>query len=108
MAALTEIHDRDDLEKAIECEADVIGINNRDLDSFVVDTRTTHKLARYVPKECVLVSESGIEKSEDIPAMKDSGVQAVLIGSALMRSGDIAEKTKEMVKAGAGLKARNA
>jgi indole-3-glycerol phosphate synthase len=100
MAPLTEIHDGDDLEKAIESGADIIGINNRDLDSFKVDIRTTSELAPLVPDDCILVSESGIEKAEDIVSLKNSGIQAVLVGSALMRSNDPAAKTAEFVNAG--------
>ena len=99
LAALTEVHDRDDLEKAIECKANIIGINNRDLDSFVVDTDTTIELAPHVPEECVLVSESGIETEEDIRVLKGIGINAVLVGSALMKSDDIANKTREIVNA---------
>ena len=101
MAPLTEVHDQDDLEKALASGADIIGINNRDLDSFKVDIDTTFALAPLVPKNHILVSESGIEKGGDIPVLKSAGVQAVLVGSALMRSNDPASKTSEIVKAGA-------
>ena len=100
MAPLTEIHDRHDLEKAVESGADIIGINNRDLDSFKVDIHTTAKLASLVPDDCILVSESGIEKAEDIVSLRQSDIQAVLVGSALMRSHDPAGKTTEIVNAG--------
>ena len=100
IAPLTEIHDTDDLEKAIESRADIIGINNRDLDSFTVDIHTTSALAPLVPDDCILVSESGIEKAEDIMSLKNAGIQAVLVGSALMRSNDPAAITAEIVKAG--------
>ncbi len=100
MASLTEVHDKDDLEKALASGADIIGINNRDLDSFKVDIGTTFALAPLVPKNNILVSESGIEKGEDIPALKSAGVHAVLVGSALMKNKDPAGKTSEIVKAG--------
>ena len=100
MAFLTEIHDRDDLEKAIECGADIIGINNRDLDTFAVDTKATFELAPLVPDDCILVSESGIDCGEDIRSLKSTRVQAVLVGSALMRSEDLAGKAAELVLAG--------
>jgi len=100
MAALTEVHDQDDLVKAIACGADIIGINNRDLDSFKVDIGTTFALAPLVPKNHILVSESGIENGGDIPALKAAGIHAVLVGSALMKSKDPAAKTAEIVKAG--------
>jgi indole-3-glycerol phosphate synthase len=100
MASLTEIHDAGDLEKAVESGADIIGINNRDLDTFMVDIHTTSALAPLVPDDCILVSESGIEKAEDIMSLKNSGIQAVLVGSALMRSNDPAAKTAEFVNTG--------
>jgi indole-3-glycerol phosphate synthase len=100
MAPLTEVHDRDDLEKAVACGAEIIGINNRDLDSFNVDIHTTFKLAPLVPNNCILVSESGITAKGDMRALQTTGIQAVLVGSALMGSKDPAKKTKEIVIAG--------
>ena len=100
MAYLTEVHDRDDLDKALECGADIIGINNRDLDTFTVDIKTTFELAPMVPDDRILISESGINSSEDILSLKSTKVQAVLVGSALMRSDNLAGKTAELVKAG--------
>jgi len=100
LTPLTEVHDSQDLQKAIDSEADVIGINNRDLDTFVVDINATFRLAPMVPEGVVLVAESGINNGEDILALKGAGINAVLIGSALMKSDDIVKKTKEMVEAG--------
>ena len=100
IAPLTEIHDRDDLEKAMACGADIIGINNRDLDSFKVNIDTTFELASEVPDNCILVSESGIKNKEDIFSLKTAGVHAVLVGSALMRSNDLAGRTAQFVNAG--------
>jgi indole-3-glycerol phosphate synthase len=100
VSPLVEIHSEDDLEKAIVSGAEIIGINNRDLDSFNVDIHTTFKLAPLVPNNCILVSESGISEKEDIRALQTTGIQAVLVGSALMRSKDLAKKTKEIVIAG--------
>ena len=100
MYPLTEVHDRDDLEKAIDSGADIIGINNRDLDSFSVNINTTFELAPRVPDDRVIICESGLAKKEDIQSLKDTRVQAVLVGSALMKSDDLAEKTAEIVKAG--------
>jgi indole-3-glycerol phosphate synthase len=100
MAPLTEIHSRDDLDKAVAGGTEIIGINNRDLDSFKVDIQTTFKLASLVPSDCILVSESGIRAKGDIRALQTTGIQAILVGSALMRSKDPAKKTNEMVIAG--------
>jgi indole-3-glycerol phosphate synthase len=98
---VTEVHDRDDLEKAIDSGAEIIGINNRDLDSFTVDINTTFELLPLVPDDRVVISESGLATKADIRSLRDTRVQAVLVGSALMKSNDIAEKTTGMVNAGA-------
>ena len=100
MNPLTEIHDRDDLEKAIDCGAEIVGINNRDLDSFSVDVRTTFELAPLVPADRIAISESGLATKADIRSLRDTRVQAVLVGSALMKSDDLAGKTSELVQAG--------
>lgn len=101
VAYLAEVHDNDDLEKVIDCGAEIIGINNRDLDSFSVDINTTFKLAPMVPDSSILVSESGLNSEKDIRSLKSAGVQAVLVGSALMKSDDPSCKTAELVAAGA-------
>jgi len=100
MASLTEIHDRDDLEKALESGAEIIGINNRDLDSFTVNIHTTFELAPLVPDDRVVISESGIENERQIQSLKNTRVNAVLVGSALMKSDDPAGKTAQIVRAG--------
>ncbi|MGD2185291.1 MAG: indole-3-glycerol phosphate synthase TrpC [Desulfobacterales bacterium] len=100
MTPLTEVHNRDDLEKAVISGAEIIGINNRDLNSFKVDMRTTLELAPLIPSNCVRVSESGIADKEDILALKTARIHAVLVGSSLMRSKNLALKTKEIVDAG--------
>ena len=98
--SLTEVHDRDDLEKAVECGAKIIGINNRNLNTFEVHIKTTIDLAPLVPEGCILVSESGIVNGGDIRSLWTHGVQAVLVGSSLMKSEDIGAKVEELVGAG--------
>ena len=83
--ALVEIHSREELDRALEAGAKIIGINNRDLATFDVDLFVTENLCRHVPDEIVLVSESGIKSAEDVSRMQACGVDAVLIGEALMR-----------------------
>ncbi len=100
LAVLTEIHDRADLETAIDSEAEIIGINNRDLDTFEVSIKTTLELVPLVPENRVVVSESGIITSQDVTTVKNKGVQAVLVGTSIMKSDDPAEKVRELVKAG--------
>jgi len=83
--ALVEVHTLAEMDRALETDARIIGINNRDLATFEVDLAVTEKLSEEVPKEIVLVSESGIRTAEDLARIKASGVDAVLIGEALMR-----------------------
>jgi len=100
LGAVTEIHDRDDLEKALECEAEIIGINNRNLNTFEVDLNTTITLAPLVPAGRIIISESGINNDRDIRLLRQSGVRAVLVGTSIMRSADAGEKARELVCAG--------
>jgi indole-3-glycerol phosphate synthase len=83
--ALVEVHTLAELERTLETEARIIGINNRNLATFEVDLSVTEKLSEEVPGEIVLVSESGIRTAEDLARIKACGVDAVLIGEALMR-----------------------
>lgn len=100
LAPLTEVHDEHDLEKALACGAQIIGINNRDLRTFRVNLAVTERLARLIPSGCFLVSESGIRSGEDVRRLRDAGAHAVLVGSALMRSGDVLDKARELVMRG--------
>jgi indole-3-glycerol phosphate synthase len=83
--ALVEVHTLAELDRALDTPAQIIGINNRNLATFAVDLSVTEKLSEQVPEEIVLVSESGIRTAEDLARIKACGVDAVLIGEALMR-----------------------
>jgi indole-3-glycerol phosphate synthase len=83
--ALAEVHTREELNRALDAGAKIIGINNRNLATFDVDLAVTEELCRYVPDEIVLVSESGIKTPQDVARMKACGVDAILVGEALMR-----------------------
>lgn len=96
LTPLTEIHDRDDLEKAVDCGAEMIGINNRDLDTFEVSLQTTLDLAPLIPKECIKVSESGISGKEEIGLLRSVGMQAVLVGTSIMKSEGMMTKLREL------------
>ena len=100
MDALTEVHDKDDIEKANECGAGIIGINNRDLDTFRVKRSTTSELLPLIPKGVVVVSESGIQTPGHIKMLKKYSVHAALIGTAIIKSGNIEQKVNELVLAG--------
>ena len=96
LASLMEAHNEQELEKVINAGAEIIGINNRDLKTFNVDNGITARLAPMVPKECVLVSESGFTSREDMVAAEKAGVDAVLIGETLMRSSDVSASLKKL------------
>ena len=83
---LTEVHNEEELQKVVRCKCDIIGINNRDLKTFHVDLNTTKRLAKLVPYDAVLVSESGMKNGNDIKEVKEYGADAVLIGETLMLS----------------------
>ena len=84
--AVVEIHDDEELDRALELDCDVIGINNRDLESFEVDIQRTFDLLADVPAGKVVVSESGIHHRDQIDELEQVGVDAVLVGEALMRA----------------------
>ncbi len=101
LTALTEVHDREDLLKALDSGADLIGINNRNLDTFDVDLETTYDLAPQIPAKCAVISESGISQPEDILRLRRIGIHAVLIGTSLMNCVDPGAKVRAFVRAGA-------
>jgi indole-3-glycerol phosphate synthase len=96
MAALVEVHDEAETEQALAAGASVIGVNNRDLRTFEVDLGTTERLRPLVPPACTLVAESGIFTREDIRRLEACGVDAVLIGEALVTAPDAAAKVREL------------
>lgn len=97
MDALVEVHSEEDLEKALEADAPIIGINNRNLHSLKVDLETSFRLMRLIPHHKTVVSESGIKSHEDVMSLKSVGINIVLIGEAFMRSEDIGAKVKEII-----------
>ena len=96
--ALVEVHDEGELETALEIDADVIGINNRNLEDFSVDLATTFDLLHDVPAGKIVVSESGIAEREQIEELEGVGVDAVLVGEALMRSPDPEAAVRELTR----------
>jgi indole-3-glycerol phosphate synthase len=85
LEALVEVHAREELNRALEAGAKIVGINNRNLATFDVDLAVTEELCREVPDEIVLVSESGIRTPQDVARVKACGADALLVGEALMR-----------------------
>jgi len=96
MAALVEVHSEPEVEKALEARGNPIGINNRHLADFSVDLGTTLRLRPLIPPDVTVVSESGIKSYADVIALKNAGVNAVLVGEALVTSPDPEAKLREL------------
>jgi indole-3-glycerol phosphate synthase len=96
MAALVEIHSPQELDVAIKLDPTLIGINNRDLRDFKVDLQVTHRISPLIPDGICVVAESGIHSAEDVQEMRDTGVDAVLVGEALVSAPDVATKVRSI------------
>ena len=96
MQCLVEVHDESELETAVEAGAEIIGINNRDLHTFTTDLAVTQRLAPQVPPGKVVVSESGIFTRDDLDLLDGVGVNAVLVGEALVTAPDVGTKVREL------------
>jgi indole-3-glycerol phosphate synthase len=94
---LVEVHNHKELEVALRAGANIIGINNRNLETFKTDTQTTMMLAPLIPKGRTVISESGISDRNDMVILMEKGVHVFLIGEALMRAEDIGRKLKELL-----------
>ena len=94
---LLEVHTKEEFNNALKTKADLIGINNRNLDTLEIDLKTTEKILQGYESEKSILSESGIENPEDIRYLKKCGASAFLIGSSIMKSGNIQEQVKKMV-----------
>ncbi len=90
MDVLFEVHEFEELERALELEATIIGMNNRDLRTMETDLSHTLEIMREVPSGITMVSESGISTHDDVIKLEEAGVDAMLVGTALMREHDIA------------------
>ncbi|MDR2767528.1 MAG: indole-3-glycerol phosphate synthase TrpC [Treponema sp.] len=88
LSALTEVHNETELETALDREARIIGINNRDLTTFNVDLAVTERLRPRIPKGRIVVSESGVRTRDDVKRLVDCGVDALLVGESVMRAAD--------------------
>ncbi|MDO8716278.1 MAG: indole-3-glycerol phosphate synthase TrpC [Dehalococcoidales bacterium] len=96
MEPMVEVHDEAEVKVALDSNARIIGINNRDLKTFKTDLTTTKRLRPLIPEDRIVISESGIKNRNDIANVKQWGVDAVLIGESLMASHDIAAKMREL------------
>lgn len=97
LKCLVEIHTEDELKAALDTSAEIIGINNRDLKTFKVDIENTGRLITRIPDDKIVIAESGISKREDVEYLERLGVDAMLVGTAIMASRDIKAKIKELL-----------
>ncbi len=97
MDCLVEVHDEQELERALVCEAEIIGINNRNLHTFKVDIATSERLIPGIPKDKVIVAESGISSHAEVLRLQKAGAHAVLIGETFLREKDVAQKIREVM-----------
>lgn len=98
LSCLVEVHNEGEVEKALRSGAQIIGINNRDLKTLSVDIGTTQRLRSMIPEGKIVVSESGISSRNDIDSLKKWGVNAALVGEALLTADDIAVKMRELMQ----------
>ncbi len=95
--ALVEVHDEDEMEIAVESGAEIIGVNNRNLHTLEVDPETALRLLPDAPAGTIVVAESGITSHEDVQRLEDAGVDAILVGEALMRSDDTGDAVRALL-----------
>ncbi|MEE8169519.1 MAG: indole-3-glycerol phosphate synthase TrpC [Phycisphaerae bacterium] len=99
MHALVEVHCAAELDAALDCGAGIIGVNNRDLDSFEVNLETALRLKQRIPADVICVAESGISRREDVVALETAGFDAILLGEALVRAADPGVRLGELMGA---------
>ena len=97
MDALVEVHDRFELDRASRLNAQLLGINNRDLNTFVTDLQVMRDLARHAPEDRILVAESGLSTPADLEEMARYGARCFLVGESLMRKDDVAQATRDLL-----------
>lgn len=100
LESLVEIRNENQVKLARSAEPDMIGINNRNLRTMEVDISRTERLLKYLPDNCVSISESGIETRNDVERALEAGADAVLVGTALMESNDVESKVRDLVSGG--------
>ncbi len=98
LACLVEVHTQEELAMALDADAHIIGINNRDLRTFHTDIETTFRLRKEIPEDKSIVSESGIHTRENVASLRAAGVHAMLVGEALMRSPDIGAQVRRLLQ----------
>ena len=96
LSALVEVHDESEIQTALQSGAKIIGVNNRNLKDFSVDTQNSGNLRKLVPNDIIFVSESGVKTSEDVQTLRNIGANAVLVGETLMRAENKKQKLAEL------------
>ncbi|MDE5770005.1 MAG: indole-3-glycerol phosphate synthase TrpC [Ruminococcus sp.] len=96
ISALVEAHDENEIKTAVNAGSRIIGVNNRNLSDFTVDTGNSRRMRELVPSDIIFVSESGVKNAEDIKLLREAGADAVLIGETLMRADDKTAKLAEL------------
>ncbi len=97
MDVLLEVHDAEELDRALRLKSPLIGINNRNLKTFETTLETTERLAKHVPADRMIVCESGLTHPQDLAAMAEHGARSFLIGESLMRQSDITAATHALL-----------
>jgi indole-3-glycerol phosphate synthase len=97
MECVIEAHDEREVERALAAGAEIVGINNRNLHTFDIDLATTERLRPFIPADRVVIAESGLRTPADVRRMADCGADAVLVGEALVKAGDVAAKMRELL-----------
>jgi indole-3-glycerol phosphate synthase len=97
LEALIEVHDREELERVLPLQPRLIGVNNRDLRDFSVDLNTCIRLRQYVPAGICFVAESGIHTAADVARLSREGIDAILVGEALVKAKNVGQKVRELM-----------
>jgi indole-3-glycerol phosphate synthase len=98
MDAIAEVHDKDELDRALALDCRLIGINNRDLKTFETTLETTERLAPRVPRGRTVIAESGIATHADLQRLARAGARAFLVGESLMRQADVMQATRRLLE----------
>jgi indole-3-glycerol phosphate synthase len=97
LSVLVEVHDEDEIKIAVNCGANFIGVNNRNLKDMTISLKTSERLADFAPKETILISESGLKTRDDLLGLKSFGYKGFLIGTSLMKSGNPGKALSEIL-----------
>ena len=96
ISALVEVHNEEEIQMAVRAGARIVGVNNRNLKDFSVDTENSRRLRKMVPESIIFVAESGVKTADDIDELREIGADAVLIGETLMKASDKKAKLAEL------------